>query len=95
MSADLERDVRLLDLDPVLLTESCEFISFSALENYSSGADPENSERKKGAPLNPPKLFACPLKVDDPLILAVEIILRNCLVSVEGASVIVAISSNA
>ena len=47
MSADLERDVRLLDLDPVLVTESCGFISVSALENHSSGADPENSERKK------------------------------------------------
>ena len=51
MSADLERDVRLLDLDPVLLTESCGFISFSDLENYSSGADPESSEgKKRGAP---------------------------------------------
>ena len=51
MSADLERDVRLLDLDLVLLTESCGFISCSALESHSSGADPENSERKKrGAP---------------------------------------------
>jgi len=33
---DLERDVRVRDLDPVLLTESCGFISLSALENHSS-----------------------------------------------------------
>ena len=33
---DLERDVCVQDLDPVLLTESCGFISLSALENYSS-----------------------------------------------------------
>ena len=33
---DFERYLRVHDLDPVLLTESCRFISLSALENHSS-----------------------------------------------------------
>ena len=35
-SDGMQCNVRVQDLDPVLLTDSCGFISLSALENYSS-----------------------------------------------------------